>query len=211
MKKRIAQDDIRERTVCKMLGLLRSEESPFSHLTKKREGIDAFDDHGNPFEIKGTSEDRNDGCFSTARDVTVNKVNKWRKQYWIFAIGDNYEARYDCKELYIFHPSQLEFFFLDVQRRIEYLQEKTQKLVEYAKTGPFSSSEISFFEKKLGKSTTVNDPRIRLCWVRDLGYSLYTHSKPHNVQKRFSQFITEHPLLVDCKPNRKEVDLFAVI
>ena len=72
----MTQDDSREKQIIKLCQLIKVD-SRCLH--------DAEDKKGNMFEVKTLTSPYKG--ISTARQVHVKKINKWRQRYWLFAKG----------------------------------------------------------------------------------------------------------------------------
>lgn len=86
--KKIVQDDERERQLIELFGFTGLEEAT-------RGGTDAYikvNHRDFPFEIKSTTR----GSISTARDVGLNHILKWRGKHWLFGIYSNPETLEYC-------------------------------------------------------------------------------------------------------------------
>ena len=94
------QDDKREKLMCKLLGLRRG---------KSRGGVDAHYDISGagsrrisvPVELKSTTNN----SVSTARDVGMNHIVKWRRRVWVFGFFD--EKGRKLNSILCLAPSQM--------------------------------------------------------------------------------------------------------
>jgi hypothetical protein len=94
----VVQDNLRENQIASHCGLV---------PTTNRSGPDAFDQNGNPFELKSGTK----SGITTARDVGLHTIKEWRSKYWIIALGKNYATGFEMDSLYIAHPKDLELIF----------------------------------------------------------------------------------------------------
>jgi hypothetical protein len=79
-----------------------------------RIGIDAHDEFGNNYELKTTTQAR----ISTARDVGLNHLNKWRELFWICSKGHYGSGGFQFTETYFLFPAQLEEWFSRIEDSI---------------------------------------------------------------------------------------------
>lgn len=101
------QDDTREKQIIKYFKLT-PVQSRILH--------DAEDIFLNPYEAKSVTKKKG---VSTARQVHLAKIAKWRTRYWIFAKGPSKGKGMQIEEIYIHHPSTLEPFFKQCEQKIE--------------------------------------------------------------------------------------------
>ena len=204
-KKKITQDDSRERLVCEHLGLIRAEDCKQAQ-TKKREGIDAFDCLLNPFEIKTSTRD---DCYSTARDVTIEKiVEKWQTMYWIFGQGPNLEDRWDMNQLFILHPADLAGQFDPLINKLKTSLTKIDRWTVAMKVGGISDHEIQLAYGMLAKGCSLNDPPISAKYIRRHGEYLHPYDKD-KARSSLSEYVTKRPLANMTSIQQTSYDIFA--
>ncbi len=103
--KRQVQDDIREEILTRALNLTR---------TGKRTGPDAYDEHGNPFELKTTTTKG----LTTARDIGPEYLARMRSQYLIAARGYQTDYGFAANDIYFMHPDDLDEWISPIEHRL---------------------------------------------------------------------------------------------
>ncbi|MCL4832041.1 MAG: hypothetical protein KJZ86_06355 [Caldilineaceae bacterium] len=105
-----AQDDLREREMCRLIGLRRGE---------GRSNVDAFLDfeisgetYSSPVELKSTTTH----SVSTARDVGPSHIEKWRSRIWVFGFYDS--TGITLQRILTLGPSQMEPWIRKIERYI---------------------------------------------------------------------------------------------
>lgn len=153
----VVQDNSREILLREMFGLVSPDDN--------REGIDAVDIMGNPFELKSTTKK----SVSTARDVGQRHILKWRRKYWICAKGVNLKRGFRIDETYLLHPSQLNAWFSKLERDID----ADEKFIEYLSTKLESTGivydDLERFRKIARRGITRNDPNISWNYIQQNG------------------------------------------
>ena len=94
------QDDQREIEVINLLGLKKGSD---------RSGVDAyftFQNHGINTTIDIELKSTTNSTVSTARDVGLDHINKWRSKYWIIAYYD--KSGSELKSLLGLSPEEME-------------------------------------------------------------------------------------------------------
>ncbi len=176
----ITQDDAREIQIINLCSLIKSD---------VRDGIDAFDESGNLFEIKSTT--KKSKSISTARDVHLHTVERWRKQHWIMAWGSKTEKGMDIKELYVAHPDDLEPFFQKVESKIRKKYEVAAKFI-MANTSEPEEDRVEAL-KVVKRGSSLNDPTISWKLIRERCTPLDA-SNPTEASRAVRHFISAKPV-----------------
>lgn len=188
--KKTVQDDAREEMIVKMCGLVK---------TDSRDGIDAFDELHHPYEIKSTTKRAG---VSTARDVGLHTVERWRKQYWVFAIGENLKSGFEIRELFVAHPDHLEPFFQKVIDRFIESTLSSMHTITFARQMGWDADDCNKAWKNMKKGARLNDPNIPLSLVRGLHpLPLQTPDAIHAALLAFTQ---AHPLPAEFRPSDED-------
>lgn len=145
----LAQDDSREKQIIRHCGLV-EEESRILH-----DATDPIYDF--PFEIKSVTKNKG---VSTARQVHVRKVEKWRSRYWICAKGPRTKSGMDIKELYLLHPEDLEPFFSKCEKKIRSKFDVGIDVLVAAYQSGMDKEVLRQVKKTLEVGTRLDDPTI---------------------------------------------------
>jgi hypothetical protein len=130
-----------------------------------RTGPDAADEKGRLYELKSTTRDR----VSSARDVGMDHLTKWRKLNWIFGRG-NYKGRtFDFEQIYFLTPEQMEPWFKAMESKLtrdDALFKRVLKVLE--RTG-FNAAEREQVQRAFRRGVLLNDPKITWTFVQMQG------------------------------------------
>jgi hypothetical protein len=130
-----------------------------------RTGPDAADEKGRLYELKSTTRDR----VSSARDVGMDHLTKWRRLNWISGRG-NYKGRtFDFEQIYFLTPSQMEPWFSIMEAKItrdDALFKRVLKVLE--RTG-FTAAERERVQLALRRGVLLNDPKIPWGYIQTHG------------------------------------------
>jgi hypothetical protein len=156
-----AQYDIREKQLIKMFGLFKDRsEHP-------REGVDAFfalDESVFPFELKSTT--KKNKSVSTARDLGMRHIHKFRQRHWLFAIMESRsiaEVRYGS-------PSMMEPWISKIEAKIlkgENLKRNCMGIL-FDNFDVMGLNDALQIEKYINRGITLNDPCIPWSLIRTL-------------------------------------------
>lgn len=177
---KIVQDDSREKTIAKQCGL---------KTTDQRAGVDAFDKHGNPFELKSGTK----SGITTARDVNLKTIGEWRRKYWIIARGRNRKARFEMEELYIVHPDDLESRFKEIESNIRDDIRKGKRVLAAARKHDIPDGTLDRVKYLIQRGSTLNNPKIPLALIREVGTELPVKSSS-KAKSELKKFVKERPL-----------------
>jgi len=172
------QDNKREQALATLLGL---------KTTGKRGGYDAFDDHGNPYELKTTS--KND--VGTGRDVGRQFVAKLRSEYFIAAKTDPNSREWRPSQIIVCHPDDLEIW---IEKKLESRIVKDEKLLERVLSkirNLFNRQEIERISYLMTRGMTYNNPKISWDYLQKYGTTLDINNPAKSLQK----FVNLRPLL----------------
>ncbi len=184
-QKATVQDDVREQQIALHCGLTR---------TGKRAGADAFDENGNPYELKSATK----SGITTGRDIGVHTIAVYRKEYWVIAEGTNYQAasglkRFEIRSLYIAHPKDLESWFARIESRIKEELEICETVLAAAQESGVDARKIEFCRTKLIRGVTLNNPKIPMQLVKQNATSLDPNN-PQIASEQLKQFVRNNPL-----------------
>lgn len=142
------QDNSREKAMAELLGL---------STTGKRNGFDAVDSVGNPYELKTTSV-RDVG---TGRDVGRVWIEKIRAGYFVAAKTDtSVKSEWKPSEVIFCHPSDLEEWIAEkLESRISVDEELRDRILETL-GDEVSQDEKARIEYLMGRGMTYNNPKI---------------------------------------------------
>lgn len=101
------QDDRREIEICKLLGLERGT---------TRSGVDAYYSSKNKKSISVEVKSTTTGSISTARDVGIDHIKKWRERVWV--IGFYSSTGSTLERLLILGPVQMEEWIAKIEAYI---------------------------------------------------------------------------------------------
>lgn len=175
------QDNQRESQIAAFLGLTPSEQ---------RAGEDATDSAGNAFELKSVSNSQ----VTTGRDVGVHTIEKWRKVYWVVAVGTQDEnKRLQVTALFVAHPKQLEAWFGILEALLKEEERRYMRVLRAAKKGGANQQDIEFVQQKCERGITRNNPKIPLQLFRENGLAL-DHQNATAARRQLAQFVQRHPL-----------------
>lgn len=172
------QDNKREQALAALLDL---------QTTGKRGGYDAFDQHGNPYELKTTS--KND--VGTGRDVGREFVAKLRSEYFVAAKTDPDSTDWKPAKIIVCHPDDLEEWILD---KLESRLSKDEKLLEKVLTKIrtyFQKEELERIAYLMSRGMTYNNPKISWDYLEKHGTVLNLKEPA----KSLKQFVIQRPLL----------------
>lgn len=150
----IRQDDAAEKQIINICSLIKNE---------VRDGVDAFDERGTPFEIKSTT--KKSKSVSTARDVHLHTIERWRGQHWIMAAGSRADAGLEITDLYLAHPDDLEPFFKKCEEKIKTKFDLVSHFIWSNQT--YSTEKKNEAIKVVKRGSTLNDPTIPWRLIRE--------------------------------------------
>ena len=171
----LVQDQSRENQMIQMLGLI---DMP------RRLGHDAEDKSGHKFELKSTTKT----SFSTGRDVSVNMINIWRKRYWIFAKGINYQDGFEIKSMYLCTPKMMNEQFDIFEKKFQFDIKLQDTVLEHTKK-ILNITQLSRLTYLINRGMTYNNPHIGLKYVREHGVEIDLKDPKNSLKKQ----ITVHP------------------
>jgi hypothetical protein len=175
------QDNQRESQIAAFLGLTPSEH---------RAGQDATDSAGNAFELKSVSNSQ----VTTGRDVGVHTINKWRKVYWVVAVGtQDQNKKLQVTALFVAHPKQLESWFGSLEALLKGEERRYTQVLRAAKRGGAIEQDIEFVRQKCERGITRNNPKIPLQLFREYGLA-FDHQNATAARRQLAQFVQQHPL-----------------
>jgi hypothetical protein len=133
-----------------------------------RTGPDAVDENGRFYELKSTTRDR----VSSARDVGMDHLTKWRQLNWIFGRG-NYKGRtFDFEQIYLLTPAQMEPWFCVMEAKITRDDALfKQVLIVLERTG-FCAAERERVQLAFRRGVLLNDPTISWGYIQTHGVQI---------------------------------------
>lgn len=152
------QDGTREYSLASLSGLI---------LGTSRIDVDAWDRFGNPFELKTTSK----GGVSTARDLGIQHLNKWRERFWVIANFKNFEDGFSFGRIFFLAPVHMEGWYSKIEaclRKDMELADKTLSIL----SGNISNIEMLRVEHVLKRGRLMNDPNIPKKYVETNGIEI---------------------------------------
>lgn len=185
------QDDSRERQVASLCAL---------RISDRRDGPDAFDQHGNPFEIKSATNTN----VTTARDVGLHTIEVWRSKYWIIAVGENLSQGFRIDRLWACHPDDLEVRFKEIESDLAASWKKCQQVLDAATRGGVDEEIFVTVRNLLQRGITKNNPKIPLHVVERNGLVL-PHEDPQRIRAMIEEFTSDRPLAVHSGNQTKPI------
>lgn len=177
----MTQDDSREKQIIKLCQLIKVD-SRCLH--------DAEDKKGNMFEVKTLTSPYKG--ISTARQVHVKKINKWRQRYWLFAKGKKNTKGMKIEDLYIHHPNSLEPFFMKCEERINKAIRACSCLIKAAKKINMPIREIKEVLRIIEIGARLDNPTISQKLMKS-GFRLSTKNSK-TLKKEMNFFVAKYPL-----------------
>ncbi|KAF5044154.1 Restriction endonuclease PvuII [anaerobic digester metagenome] len=174
------QDNARETLLTTLFHLRRSE---------SRLGADAFDELGNPFELKTTTV----SGVGTGRDVSFEMIAQWRKRYWIIGKGQNYRSGFHFEKIFFLSPAMIDGALRRIEDRMRPdIELKNKVLLKIQECAPhqFSREELEKIDYLMARGSTLNNPKIPLTYVEQNGV-LIECDHP----RRLRELIKKHPLV----------------
>ncbi len=171
------QDNKREQALAKILGL---------QTTGKRSGFDAYDEFGNPYELKTTS--KND--VGTGRDVGRSFIEKLKKEYFVAARSSLDPGEWKPSEIIVCHPNDLEEWIeAKLGSRLSADESLLAKVI--AKIDKvFKKEETERIEYLITRGMTYNNPKISWDYLVQHGTKLNLT----NTAKELKEFVNSRPL-----------------
>lgn len=173
----VVQDDWRERKMIEIFDLIPGGNN--------RIGVDAYlDNLTNEIELKTTSK----GGVSTARDLGLDHINKWRKRYWIIASFKAGQLSFD--RFFFFAPQHMELWYTGIEKRLGETHHLSARVI--ADLGEhYSPREREKIAYTLHRGSLLNDPNIPASYVISNGIEIHTDHA-----KRFRELVALHPITV---------------
>jgi hypothetical protein len=124
--------------------------------------VDAYDEFGNPYELKTTSK----GGVSTARDLGYRHLDKWSKRYWIVADFVNRTEGHVFTGFWFLAPEHMEAWYAMIRARLDQDTALTRRAVDAMRLGGATEEDISRVEKLCNDGALLNDPNIPKGYIR---------------------------------------------
>jgi hypothetical protein len=156
----IVQDDVRERKLIELFGLVSGDGN--------RIGVDAFDTFGNPFELKTTSKK----SVSTARDLGIDHLDKWSKRYWIIATFD--AATSDFERFFFLAPEHMRGWYDKIRARLKRDHDLSALALNDSRLPPDAKKRLAYL---LHRGALLNDPNIPWAYVESHGIEINCNHK----------------------------------
>jgi len=153
------QDNKREDQIIRLFGLIK---------LGGRAGVDAKDEFGHLFEIKSTTKP----SVGTGRDVSVEMLNNWRKQFWIIAKGKNYASGFRPEQIYFLSPTMMEAELKRIEDMISpslELKDKVIRVLTHQVPRQFTDEELGKISYLMARGSTKNNPHISWPYIVEHG------------------------------------------
>lgn len=161
------QDNQREQQMRVLLGLKKSNQG--------RSGADAIDEEGKEFELKSTTKT----SVSTARDVGLHTLDKWRRRYWVFAKEQNLQrSGFVIEQLYFLNPPRLEEWFKSLENKIKQDLNLLERLIADVSNSSLTKLDIDRLRYLVERGATLNNPHIPWQYIQSRGVNLDVHDAP---------------------------------
>jgi hypothetical protein len=178
---REVQDSARQRLILEHCGL--------RGIEGRMALADATDRRGNLYELKSATK----RGVTTARDVGLHTVDRWRRKYWIIAIGRNLEGGFQIGALYIAHPDDLESFFGQIQDRLEADWKTCSAVLKAAQASGMEGGVLDRVREICRRGITINNPKIPLACVEENATQI-SHDRPRVARRQIGAFVRARPL-----------------
>ncbi len=182
-KKKQTQDDSRQQQIADYCGL---------EVEDSRIGIDAWRNGQNPFEIKSLTKNKG---VSTARQVHLSKVLKWKSQYWIIGKGPQDHDGWDMQVLYLAHPNDLNPFFSKCEAKITRYWTECHEVLDAARKAGISEEKLKLVETIMEVGTRLDDPCIPWKSVIEANCTSLPIDDPAMAQHQIDKFIVNRPIV----------------
>lgn len=169
------QDSVREDQLASLFNLRKNP---------NRLGPDAFDEKGNPFELKTTTQN----SVGTGRDVSIEMIQQWRQRYWIVAKGLNLKSGFEPEAIYFLDPQMIDRALAKIEEHIKPDIQLGDKALPHL-DGKVSTREIERLRYLISRGSTLNNPKIPWHYVAENGILI---SKDHASELR--KLVETHPL-----------------
>lgn len=170
------QDNQREKDVIELFGLLPG---------KGRIGVDAWDEFGNPYELKTTSK----GGVSTARDLGPRHIDKWSERYWIISRGRNLKSGFQHERIFFLAPVHMTGWYEKLMTGFRADMSLSARIIEAAGSA-ISTDERMRAERLLYDGMLLNDPNIPWGYVEANGIEIVT-----NHAETLRELVKQFPIL----------------
>lgn len=155
------QDGEREDALIQLFDLISTNEN--------RIGVDAKDENDNRFELKTTTK----LGVSTARDVGMNHIEKWRQLNWICAKGQyDSENLFKFEEIYFLFPENLESWFCTIVCKLQEKDHLFSRITDLMVKYRFADIEIDQIQYVFKRGTLLNNPNIPWSYIQTHGYKI---------------------------------------
>lgn len=132
---------------------------------QNRTGPDAVDEVGRYYELKSTTRDR----VSTARDVGLDHLQKWRQINWIFGRGYYSGNTFTFQETYFLTPLQMEPWFSAIEAKVTQDDTLFARVFRLLDTNGFTTTECDRVRRAFKRGVLLNDPKIKWSFIREQG------------------------------------------
>jgi hypothetical protein len=124
-----------------------------------------MDEKGRLYELKSTTRDR----VSSARDVGMGHLTKWRRLNWIFGRG-NYRGRtFDFEQIYFLTPAQMEPWFSVMEEKITRDDALFERVLKVLQRSGFTVEEREHVRLAFRRGVLLNDPKIPWGYIQTHG------------------------------------------
>ena len=176
---RMVQDDVRERSMRGLFGLRESGEG--------RMGADVVDEFGNRYELKSATR----SGVTTARDVGIHTINRWRTRYWVICRGRNTGEGFIIHECRFLAPSMMEGWLSGLEAVMRRDLDLLQRVIETIKDGNFTDEEIARLEYLVRRGYMINNPKIPWRYIEEYGQFLDISA---HAPQSLRRLVERHPL-----------------
>lgn len=153
-----------------------------------RYGADAVDEFGHEFELKSTTKQ----SVSTARDVGLHTLQKWRERYWVFAKGTNRKrSGFHIAELYFLHPSDFDEWLQRYETLFRRDLQLLDRLTKMMRDAALPSTDIERVQYLIQRGYTLNNPHIPWVYVQTHGTNVGADADPAG---RLRELVAARPI-----------------
>lgn len=185
--KSIAQDSYREEMLAQHCGLISISGRMYD---------DATDKFKHRYELKSST--KSNSAVSTARDVTIEKIdNDWKQKYWIVATGNEFkkgtQKRFEWNQIWLSHPRFLDDEFERIKKPLLI----RKKLIQHLRSIIEDDRLLNTHKKELDiifkRGATLNDPKLKLSAFKQGGISIDIHNSSI-AKQQVEEYVTKYPL-----------------
>ncbi len=170
------QDQARESQVITLFGLTPNPD---------RLGPDAFDEMGNPYELKSTTV----SGVGTGRDVSLKMIKRWLTRYWLISRGKNFKSGFQIEQVYFLHPDDIAGRLLEIGAQIAPDLKLRNTVLEKLKD-EISKEALGRVKYLMSRGATLNNPKISWKYIVTNGTLI---DQDH--QRRLKKLVKARPII----------------